>query len=72
SNMAYSDYCYTFSTLNELEEKLSSVLDGNDYLEEKRKFAMNYILGYEETLNDKFVKEMKKIYEQPHEIKQLK
>lgn len=70
--MAYSDYCYTFSTLNELEEKLSSVLDGNDYLEEKRKFAMNYILGYEETLNDKFVKEMKKIYEQPHEIKQLK
>ncbi|HFX4752506.1 hypothetical protein RCM19_02050, partial [Escherichia coli] len=59
-------------TLNELEEKLSSVLDGNDYLEEKRKFAMNYILGYEETLNDKFVKEMKKIYEQPHEIKQLK
>lgn len=33
--MAYSDYCYTFSTLNELEEKLSSVLDGNDYLEEK-------------------------------------
>ncbi|EHI6681194.1 hypothetical protein J9485_004651, partial [Escherichia coli] len=69
---AYSDYCYTFSTLNELEEKLSSVLDGNDYLEEKRKFAMNYILGYEETLNDKFVKEMKKIYEQPHEIKQLK
>lgn len=58
--MAYSDYCYTFSTLNELEEKLSSVLDGNDYLEEKRKFAMNYILGYEETLNDKFVKEMKK------------
>lgn len=70
--MAYGDYCYTFSTLNELEEKLSSVLDGNDYLEEKRKFAMNYILGYEETLNDKFVKEIKRIYEQPQKITQLK
>lgn len=66
SNVAYDDYCYTFSDIEELEEKFNSVLAGNDYLKEKREYAMNYIMGYKETLDDKFIKELKNIYSQPH------
>lgn len=63
SDMTYSDYCYTYSSLEELVEKLKTVLNGNDYLAEKRHKAINYFLGYQETLEDNFIKQLKTIAE---------
>jgi riboflavin synthase len=68
SNMAYINYCYTFSTLDELEDKIRTVLDGKDYLEEKRRIAVDYTFGYQQTLENTFIKEIKNIYKQPQQI----
>jgi len=65
SNMSFEDYTYTFSNIEELIEKFTQVvINGDDYLSEKRKEAMEYILGYEETLNDQFIIELKKVGEE--------
>jgi len=62
SNMSFEDYTYTFSTIDELMEKFTQVvIEGNDYMANNRKEAMEYILGYEETLNDGFIKELEKV-----------
>ena len=62
SNMSFEDYTYTFSTIDELMEKFTQVvIEGNDYMANNRKEAMEYILGYEETLKDGFIKELEKI-----------
>jgi len=61
SNMAYSDYCYEFSSPEELVEKVKSVIEGNDPLEKNRLKAMEYILNRKDTLNHKFIKELKKV-----------
>lgn len=73
SDMTYSDYCYTYSSLEELSEKVEIVLGGNDYLAEQRTKAMNYFLGHEETLEDKFINQLKEIAEnnQPKFISRL-
>lgn len=73
SDMTYSDYCYTYSSLAELLEKLEIVLGGNDYLAEQRNKAINYFLGYEETLEDKLINQLKAIAEnnQPKFISRL-
>lgn len=73
SNMTYHDYCYTYSSLEELSEKLQIVLSGNDYLAEQRAKAIDYFLGHEETLNDKFITQLKGIAEnnQPKFISRL-
>jgi len=62
SKMSYEDYCYTFSDLEELNQKIEEVIiNNNDYLKEKREKAMEYILGKNETLNDDFIKKLKEI-----------
>lgn len=59
SNMPFGSYCYTFSSVQELQEKLGQVLSGDDYLLESRREAMDYFIGYEETIKDKFIYELK-------------
>ena len=63
SNMTYEDYCYTFSSIPELLEKLEIVISGDDYLSSKRKAAIDYFLGREETLDKKFIKQLQNIAE---------
>jgi hypothetical protein len=59
--MKFEDYTYTFSSILELSEKLTIVLNGNDYLKENREKAMEYILGKTSTLEEKFVYELNSI-----------
>jgi len=61
SKIELKDYCYTFSTIEELKLKLMDILSGNDSLKEKRKLAMDYFLGYDETVNQKFTKQLKSL-----------
>lgn len=56
SNLKYEDYCYTYSSIEELLEKIKKVTEGDDYLLEGRKKAIEYLIGYEETINDEFKK----------------
>ena len=59
SNMHYEDYCYTYSSIEELLDKMEKVLSGNDYLAEKRLEAIDYFIGKEETLNNYFIEQLK-------------
>jgi len=60
SKMMYEDYTYTFSTVEELLEKIEEVIvNDNDYLASKREEAMEYILGKDETLENEFIKMLK-------------
>ncbi len=62
SSMSYEDYTYVFSSIEELMDKIEEVIvNGNDYLAEKREEAMEYILGRDETLNDEFIEQLKRI-----------
>ena len=58
SNMKFEEYTYTFSSVEELSEKLIEVLTGNDYLQNNRERAMEYILGKDATLNQRFIDEL--------------
>jgi len=59
SKMTYQDYTYTFSDIKELSQKLNTVLKGNDYLQQKREEAMEYILGKSYIQNKSFYKYLK-------------
>lgn len=61
SNMNYQDYCYTYSSTEELIEKITQVVNGDDYLKEGRRKAIEYFIGYEETLNNEFMKRLQEI-----------
>ena len=61
SEMSYQDYCYTYSNVAELLEKLAIVLDGDDYLAENRKKAINYFIGYNETIENRFINQLKSL-----------
>jgi len=61
SNMDYEDYAYTFSSIEELREKLQRVLSGDDYLMGARKKALNYLISEKETLRDEFFVQLRKI-----------
>ena len=61
SNIKYEDYCYTYSTVDELVEKMARVTSGDDYLMEGRKKAIDYFIGYQETLDNKFMKKLQEI-----------
>lgn len=65
SNLDYSDYAYTFSSIEELTKKLEKVLSGDDYLKEKRKIAMDYLINIEATSHNQFTKELQKISSLP-------
>jgi hypothetical protein len=57
SNMAYTDYCYVFSTVEEFENLLYEVaVKKNDYLSDIRKQAINYIISPDETISCRFEK----------------
>lgn len=58
SEMSYSDYCYTYSSVKELTEKLIDVMSGNDYLAENRKNAIDYFIGYNETIENRFIQQL--------------
>jgi hypothetical protein len=62
SNINYEEYCYTYSSVDELIEKMSGVIDGDDYLMEGRKKAIEYFIGYQETLDNKFIEKLRNIY----------
>lgn len=61
SNIKYEDYCYIYSNIEELLEKITRVINGDDYLMEGRKKAIEYFIGYEETLDNSFVKKLQEI-----------
>lgn len=61
SNIKYEDYCYTYSNVKELLEKIKKVTEGDDYLLEGRKKAIEYLIGYQETLNDEFKKKIQEL-----------
>ena len=61
SDMAYADYAYTFSSIDELCEKIEDVLNGNDYLAEKRKLAMDYILSINDTMKNEFSRRLQEL-----------
>jgi hypothetical protein len=56
----YFRYAYIFSDIEELKKRLDTVLNRKDELKEKRKEALEYWLGQKETLNNIFVKQLKK------------
>ena len=62
SNMIFEDYSYVFSSAKELNNKFKEVIiEGNDYLAHNREKAMEYILGKDETLKDKFIHNLQSI-----------
>lgn len=58
SNMDYSEYCYIFSSSDELIGLITRVIGGDDYLANGRKMAQDYIINTEDTLNQTFVKRL--------------
>ena len=62
SNMRFEDYSYVFSSIEELNNKFKEVIiEGNDYLAHNREKAMEYILGKDKTLKDKFIHNLQSI-----------
>jgi hypothetical protein len=61
SKMPYEYYTYIFSSVDELSKKIEQVLDGDDYLATNRQKAMEYILGIDETLDNRFIKNLQRI-----------
>ena len=61
SNMPYEDYCYIYSMPEELKEKITAVLNGNDYLADNRLKAIDYIIGLTETKNNNFINRLQKL-----------
>ncbi len=55
----YEKYTYTFSSIEELSQKLQGIIAGKDELKSFRKEAMEYWLGREETLAEKFIDHLK-------------
>ncbi|WP_096025484.1 CDP-glycerol glycerophosphotransferase family protein [Campylobacter lanienae] len=58
SNMDYSEYCYIFSSSDELIGLITRVIGGDDYLANGRKIAQDYIINTEDTCNQTFVKRL--------------
>ncbi|QDD68119.1 hypothetical protein [Caminibacter pacificus] len=57
-----SDYTYTFSNLKEFKKKFEEViLNNNDFLANNREKAIDYFLSKDLTLNNVFIKEIRKI-----------
>lgn len=63
SNMPYEEYCYIFSSPEELGQLVYRVINGDDFLWQNRLKAQEYIINTEDTLNKTFVKQLQKISE---------
>jgi hypothetical protein len=62
SDMHYSDYAYTFSNIEQLMQLIENIIiNGNDHLAEARYKALDYLLSVNETVNDAFLSELKRI-----------
>lgn len=62
SDMQYSDYAYEFSSIPQLMGLIDYVLiNGNDYLCEARYKALDYLLSIDETINNEFSNQLKRI-----------
>ncbi|MBN3002161.1 CDP-glycerol glycerophosphotransferase family protein [Chromobacterium alkanivorans] len=59
SDMSYEYYSYTFHTIEELMAKMNQVLNGDDYLAERRMEAIDYMIGKEQTLHSEFIRQLK-------------
>jgi hypothetical protein len=59
SRMPYEYYAYIFTSADELIEKIEMVLNKHDYLQERRKEAMEYILGAKQIKEDVFYRRLK-------------
>jgi hypothetical protein len=69
SNMDLSDYCYVFSDLEELTKILQrSFVDGDDYLREARRQALNYFVDTEKTEANAFAVEMRRAISTPQSL----
>jgi hypothetical protein len=58
SNMEYKDFCYTYSSIDELLEKLEQILQGKDPLSEFREQALEYFLSKSRMLENAFKSEL--------------
>ncbi|ELS7695285.1 CDP-glycerol glycerophosphotransferase family protein [Campylobacter coli] len=63
SNMPYEEYCYIFSSPEELSELVYRVVSGDDFLWQNRLKAQKYIINTEDTLKETFIKQLQKISE---------
>ena len=63
SNMEYDDYAYTYSNVEELINQLNELLEGNDPKKEARLKARDYFISVEQTKNDEFARQLKRISE---------
>lgn len=61
SDMSYEDYAYVFSNIEELCEQLEQVLSGNDFKQEQRLRAMDYLMSVNETKNDEFFNQLRRV-----------
>lgn len=59
--ISYTDFSYTFSSIEELNSKLKMVLSGHDELAQKRIEARNYLVSIDATENKEFIKKLHKI-----------
>jgi hypothetical protein len=66
SQMKYSDYTYMYNSAAELERLIEQVIVyGDDYLAPARLAALNYFIGVEETLNDVFGENVRRVCKTP-------
>lgn len=56
SNIPLSSFCYTFKSTDELSDKISVALGGEDYKADRRFEAADYFIGIQETKNEIFKK----------------
>ncbi len=64
SNMPYEEYCYIFSSPEELEQLVYQVINGDDFLWQNRLKAREYIINIEDTLKETFIKQLQKLSEE--------
>jgi len=61
SSMPFEEYAYTFSSTEELIEKINKVLKGEDVLAKNRTKAIEYFVGKKETLDGEFHRQVRAI-----------
>lgn len=62
SDMQYSDYAYVFNNIPQLLSLIDEVIiNGNDTLKEARYKALDYLLTIENTINNSFASQLKRV-----------